>query len=102
MKIIKCLAEQIEDELEDAEKYIELALKWKVDDQRAADLFSQLSDEEMGHVEKLHRLVTEKISKYRAEKGDPPPEMMAVYNYMHEHHIKHATEIRIKQNMFKT
>ena len=101
MKIIKCLAEQIEDELEDADKYIELAMKWKTEDQQAADLFSELSTEEMGHVDKLHRLVAEKITQFRTERGEPPADMMAVYNYVHEKHIKKATNIRVKQNMYK-
>ena len=101
MKIIKCLSELISEELDDAGKYIDLALKWKDTDQRAANLFSELSDEEMGHMERLHRLATDKITKYRAEKGDPPADMMAVYNYLHEKHVEKAAEIRIKQNMYK-
>ena len=101
MKIIKCLSEKIGEELKDAEDYIDLALKWKESDQRAANLFSELSDEEMGHMDRLHRLVVDKITKYRTEKGDPPAEMMAVYNYLHAKHVEKAAEVRIKQNMFK-
>ena len=101
MKIIKCLSERIEEELDDAEEYIDLAIRWKAEDQRAADLFSELSTEEMGHVDRLHRLVADKIAKHRAERGEPPAEMMAVYNYLHERHMDHAAEIRIKQNLFK-
>ena len=57
MKIIKCLSELITEELKDADKYIDLAEKWKSDEPDTADLFYQLSTEEMGHVDKLHEEV---------------------------------------------
>ena len=101
MRIIKCLAEQIEDELGDAEKYIDLAIRWKGEEQRAADLFYELSIEEMAHMDRLHRVAMDRIAKHRAEKGEPPAEMMAVWNYIHEKNMAKAAEIRVKQNMFK-
>ena len=101
MKIIKCLSELIEEELEDSQKYIDLAMKWRTDEPDTADLFYELSTEEMGHADKLHQEVTELIEEYRKEHGDPPKEMMVLYEYLHEKHIGHATEIRIKQGMYK-
>ena len=101
MTIIKCLSELIEEELEDADKYIDLAVKWKTDDQDTADLFYALSVEEMGHVDKLHSRVAKLIEEYREEDGEPPAGMMTLYNYLHERHIKTATNIRIKQGMYK-
>ena len=65
MKIIKCLSNQIEDELDDAEKYIELAMRWKDEQPETADLFYQLSLEEMGHMERLHKEVVRLIEEYR-------------------------------------
>ena len=101
MKIIRCLAEKIEEELEDAGKYIELAMKWKAEEPETADLFYELSTEEMGHMDKLHQEVTELISDYRKDNGEPPKEMMTLYEYLHEKHMKTATEIRIRQRMYK-
>ena len=43
----------------------------------------------------------DRIAKHRAEKGEPPAEMMAVWNYIHEKNMAKAAEIRVKQNMFK-
>ena len=102
MKIIKCLSGKIDEELHDAAEYIDLAMRWKQDEPEAADLFYQLSTEEMGHVEKLHAKVTEMITRYRSEHGDPPKEMMTLYEYLHEQQIGRATEIRVKQGMFRT
>ena len=101
MKIIRCLDERIEEELEDAGKYIELAMKWKAEEPETADLFYELSTEEMGHMDKLHQEVTELISDYRKDNGEPPKEMMTLYEYLHEKHMKTATEIRIRQRMYK-
>ena len=101
MKIIRCLSEQIEDELEDAGKYIDLAMRWKAKEPETANLFYELSTEEMGHMEKLHRAVVEMIAKYRATNGEPPKEMMVLYDYLHEKHIKTATQIKIRQGLFR-
>lgn len=101
MKIIKCLSEKIEDELQDASDYIDLAMKWKQDEPDTADLFYDLSVEEMGHMDKLHTEVTELIEEYRKENGEPPKDMMTLYEYLHEIHIAKATQIKIKQAMYK-
>ena len=101
MKIIKCLAEKIEDELQDAGDYIEMALKWKSEEPDAADLFYELSTEEMGHMEKLHKEVETLIADYKVKHGEPPKDMMVLYNYLHEKHVATATQIKVKQGMYK-
>ena len=101
MKIIRCLSELIEEELSDAEKYVDLAMKWKTEEPETADLFYELSTEEMGHVDKLHNEAAELIEDYKREHGDPPKEMMVLYDYLHEKHIATATHIKIKQAVYK-
>lgn len=101
MKIIKCLSQKIEDELHDADEYIDLAMKWKSEQPDTADLFYDLSVEEMDHMEKLHNEVVELIEQYRRDHGEPPKDMMVLYEYLHEMHIKNATQIKVKQGMYK-
>jgi rubrerythrin len=101
MKIIKCLSELIGEELNDSDHYIELAMRWKTDEPDTADLFYELSIEEMGHVDKLHKEVTELIEEYRKEHGEPPKEMMVLYDYLHEKHISDAMHIKVKQGIYK-
>jgi ferritin len=101
MKIIKCLSEKIEDELNDAQEYIDLAMRWKEDEPDTAEVFYTLSLEEMGHVDKLHKEVTDLIADYRTKHGEPPKDMMTLYDYLHEKHIGRATQIKVKQGMFK-
>ena len=102
MKIIKCLAEKIEDELHDSDEYIALALSWKDEQPEAADLFYDLSLEEMGHVDKIHAVVAKIIADYREKTGEPPKEMLVLYDYLHSKHIGEAMRIKVKQGMFKT
>lgn len=101
MKIIKCLSEKIKEELKDAEAYIDLATEWKKEQPEAAGVFAELSAEEMGHVDKLHTMVTELISRYRETTGEPPAGMMAVYDYLHEQQIENAMRIKVKQTMYR-
>ena len=102
MKIIRCLSEKIEDELNDADEYIDLAMRWKTEEPETAQVFYELSLEEMNHVDKLHKEVTEVIEDYRKEHGEPPKDMMTLYDYLHEKHIGKAPQIRVKQGMFKS
>ena len=101
MKIIMCLMDKIEEELHDADAYIEAAMKWKDEDEDVSNLFAELSAEEMGHVDKLHAEVVDQIRVYREEHGDPPKGMMELYDHLHQKHLEEAMRIKIKQNMLK-
>ena len=100
MNIIKTISEKIEDELHDAAEYVDLAMQHKNDHPEVAEVFYQLSVEEMGHMEKLHATVQTLIKKYREEHGEPPKEMLVLYDYLHEKHMNTATQIKVKQGMY--
>lgn len=101
MTIIKKLSKMIECELEDAEKYIDCALKYKNERPALARLFNELSLEEMEHQRKLHDAVATIINEYQQANGNPPEAMKAIYDYLHEKQIDEAAEIKIKQAMFR-
>ena len=101
MKEIKLLMEHIEDELEDAHTYAELALEYKEADPETAELFYKLSGEEMNHMNALHKASVSHIEEYRKQKGEPPEAMMAVYEYLHKRDVERAEKIGVLQNMYK-
>ena len=91
----------IEDEISDAEKYARCAIKHKEDHPKLADLFYRLSQEEMNHMSLLHDAVAEMIADYRREHGEPPKDMLAVYNYLHQKQIDRAIDVKGIQGMYK-
>lgn len=101
MKIIRCVTEKIEEELHDAESYIDLAIEYKDVDEGTADLFAELSAEEMKHMNMLHEQVKALIDDYKENSGEPPKVMMALYEYMHSKHAADAMRIKVKQGMYK-
>ena len=101
MQEIQKLEDYIQEELYDAKKYIKCALMYKDSDRDLADMYYQLSQDEMGHMEKLHKMVVTLIDDYRKEQGEPPVEMLTLYNYLHEKEIDKAEHIKTLQSMYK-
>ena len=103
MKIIEKLSNMIGEEIHDAEKYIRCALEYKEDkDMRdVADLFFRLAGEEMTHMNLLHSQVVTLIDSYRKNKGDPPENMMMLYDILHRKHIDDAAIVKAMIGMYK-
>lgn len=98
MRIIKHLVEQITEELEDAEKYAECAMKHKADDPELAEAYYWLAGQELEHMHALHDQVTRIINEIR---DDPPPVMQVIWDWEHEKMIKWEREIRLLMDMFR-
>ena len=100
MKEIKKISEQIDAELEDAEKYLKCAYKNKESNPILADMYYDLSIAEMEHVTILHEASVKLINDY-SSKNELPEGMQAVYDYLHDRHIKWARKIKARQDEFK-
>ena len=100
MKIIEILSDKIAEEIHDAGEYARMALEYREQYPDLAKTLHDLSGEEMDHMRRLHAAAAEIIEKYRAEKGEPPAAMMAVYDYLHKKQITSAAEVKTLQDMF--
>ena len=101
MEVIKRLSEMILEEVHDAKKYAKCALKYKDEYPDLTHIFDTLSRQEIDHMNMLHSGAVNLIDAYRKKNGDPPPSMMAVYDYLHEKQIEEAAEVKILQNMLR-
>ena len=94
MKEVKKLVHQIEDEINDAEKYAKCAIEEKDSRPELARIYTQLAGQEMEHMQALHGAVTNIIEEERRTNGEPPPGMLEAYNIIHEWQVAHAAEVR--------
>ena len=101
MLIIKKLSKMIKEEICDAEKYAQCAMKYKDEDKALADTFYSLANEELKHMEQLHSQVTRLINAYKSSKGAPPEPMQVLYDYVHEEQMDAVKEIRVMLAMYK-
>lgn len=101
MKIIKTLSKKIEEEICDAKDYVKLALEVKEQYPELSRTLYNISLQEMEHMNLLHNEVTDLIKRYREQNGEPPAEMLAVYNYLHEEQIEKTANVKSLQDMYK-
>lgn len=101
MKVIKVLSDKIAEEICDAKAYAKLAIEYKEERPELARTFYNLSMQEMDHMTVLHNSVTEIIKQYRETNGEPPADMMAVYDYLHKQQIDKSLEVKMLQTMYK-
>lgn len=101
MKIIEKLSEQMDEELHDADMYIECAMKHKESDVLLSKMYADLSAAETQHALIIHENTVRIINDYKAKGNEVPPDMKAVYDYLHNKQIEKLNEIKLKQAMYK-
>ena len=101
MKLIEQISDRIEEEIDDASEYAQLALAEKESHRWLADSLYSISEDEMKHMGILHDIVVRLIEEYRENVGEPPADMLARYEYLHKRHIKAAKEAKLYQMMYR-
>lgn len=102
MKVIKCLVEDIREELDGAEHYAKLATQYRDEDRELADVYAKLANVELEHVNALHGQVVRIIKDWKAASGEETPAaMQAVWDYEHERATDKAAKVKTLLNMYK-
>ena len=101
MELIEYLSDKIEDETDDSTDYAEHAILEKDLHPWLGDLLYTLSTEETRHRSMLHDAVVRLIKEYQDKVGEPPPDMMARYNYLHKKHVEAANRAAVIQSRFR-
>lgn len=95
MKEIKMLAGHIREEMNDAETYAKLALRYKDDDRSLSQTFEKLSEQELDHADMLHAQAS-RLIKERKENGETPPvAMSAVWSWEHENMMDCVARVKV-------
>lgn len=98
MKQIKELADYIENELDEACEYAKLALAYRGTDEDLAELYADMSKTALEKIAAMHTQVTKII---REHKNEAPPEMLAIWDYLHKKQIEQEAEVRRLQDMYR-
>ena len=94
MRLIEELSDLISEEIDDAERYAKRALDHRDAQPGVAKLFNTLAMQELDHAESLHGVVVDVIAEYKRDHGEPPADMMAVYNYLHKRQTAHLADVK--------
>lgn len=94
MKEIEKLNEMIEEEIEGAWCYAKKGAKYKEERPEFSRKFVSMANQELEHMQMLHSMVVSLINEYKEVNGEPPVDMLAVYEYLHEKQIDKVTEIK--------
>jgi rubrerythrin len=101
MLFLKKIIEKIDEELEDAESYAEMALEHQASDEDIADIFCKIAEQEIGHMNMLHGIVVKIIDRHKKEGKEVPVAMQAIWDYEHEKMIDNAKEVKMLISMYK-
>lgn len=100
MEIIKKLEKFMDKKIKMADCEIDFALVHKDTEPEIAKLFYELSCSELQDFADMHGHIVTIINAYRRDRGEPPKEMMAVYEYQHEIDIDDMASVKAKQAMY--
>lgn len=98
MHEIKHLAEEIREELGDAEKYAREAVK-HAEDPEDASTYADLSRQELGHANRLHEMAVRHIEKAKDAGHHPTEAMQAVWDWEHERMLDRTAHVKTLLSM---
>lgn len=81
--------------------YLKNAIKYKTEYPQIANMYYEMSLNEMTHIDKLHNAVVTLINDMKMKGIEIDEKMLAIYDYMHEKAIEKVTKIKLMQESYK-
>lgn len=101
MKILTNMIDKANDTLEEIEWYAEKALHLKADHKSVADVYNKIADMHITIYDMLHKEMVNLIDEHKRMGHNPPPEMLAIWDYEHEKLIKEFAEAKTMVDEYK-
>lgn len=101
MKALTHLIEKANDTLEEIEWYAEKAIHYKNEHKSLADTYIKIAETHIAIYDMLHREMVNLIEEKKRNVQNPPPEMLAIWDYEHEKLIKEFKEAKVLVEEYK-
>ena len=98
MKVIKKIIEHMDDSLDEAYDYYMDYVLYKEEHPKYANLSLELARTHMDLYNRLHQVVVNSINDYKVTSGEPPKEMLVIWNYEHERLVEEYENLKSKIN----
>lgn len=90
------MLDQMDEELNDAQKYTKCASATKADMPDVADMYMRMANQEMEHANHLHNAIDKLVRDERV-----PHDLRAVWDWQNQKYMRWAEKIRMKMEMAK-
>lgn len=101
MKILVSLIEKANDTMDEVEWYAEKAHHIRSEHKELADVYIKIADMHIDIYKMLHERMVELIDEEKRKGHQPPPEMLAIWNYEHEKLVKEFAEAKFLVEDYK-
>ena len=101
MKILVNLIEKANDTMDEVEWYAEKAHHIRAEHKALADTYIKIADMHVEIYKMLHDQMVDTIELEKRKGVQPPPEMMAIWNYEHEKLVKEFAEAKFLVEDYK-
>ena len=101
MKCMEMIMEDMADEVEGAEHYAELAVKYKDHDHDLAEMYYNMSKQEAGHAENLYAQGHRIMCKIKENDPEDYKKMLWAWEWEHGKTMEELGEARVLQEMYR-
>lgn len=102
--MIKGISKNILCELEVAENYMDYVFEWKDVDKKLADVYYEIANDELDHIDDLHEQVVKIIGESKKDSDiekDTLDIMTHIWDFQHGIIMERITKLKIKMKLYE-